>query len=45
MSGIALIENLAQNEERTAIVDASGEYTYGRLLSASAAVAATAVAV
>lgn len=39
MSGIRLIENLAQNEERTAIVDADGEYTYGRLLSASAAVA------
>ncbi len=40
MSGIALIENLAQNEERIAIVDEAGEYTYGRLLSASAAVAA-----
>ncbi|HML95278.1 MAG TPA: acyl-CoA synthetase [Thermodesulfobacteriota bacterium] len=34
-----LIENLARYEERTAIVDADGEYTYGRLLSASTAVA------
>ncbi|MCL4244985.1 MAG: acyl-CoA synthetase, partial [Candidatus Dadabacteria bacterium] len=34
-----LIENLELNKERTAVVDADGEYTYGRLLSASAAVA------
>jgi len=40
LSGIALIENLAQNEGRIAIADEAGEYTYGRLLSASAAVAA-----
>lgn len=39
MSGIRLIENLELNKERTAIVDRAGEYAYGRLLSASAAVA------
>lgn len=39
MSGIRLIENLEFHKDRTAIVDRAGEYTYGRLLSASASVA------
>lgn len=39
MSGISLIKNLEFYKERTAIVDRVGEYTYGGLLSASAAVA------
>jgi len=39
LSGISLIKNLEFYKERTAIVDRAGEYTYGGLLSASAAVA------
>ena len=39
MSGISLVKNLEFHKERTAIVDRAGEYTYGKLLSASAAVA------
>ena len=39
MSGIRLIGNLELHKDRAAIVDRAGEYTYGRLLSASAAVA------